>query len=204
MCFSKKLNIIIAIIIVIILGGCSFNRAVTINREEAAIKILIDGTHMNPTLFEIVDENVIKVSRIDGVLEFIRFSGTTTMHPFLEYTDGFSTTELGQQSLSQQQLDVVWGLIENVVANGPDRAFRWLELDGPSAYVWMIVNGQTYWSFYHPNIYTTYDIDIDPWYYRAHQYINRNLLLLTYKLIELSPVPVGGENRPLQTPRDFR
>ena len=192
MLFSKKLVIIIAILI--LLGGCSFNRE---ERPELSMKILFDGDWIEPTLLEVIDGRLIAsvVNYASPITS--SFTVTVTCSSFTD-DSGFRITEKGRINLSRQQLEVIVDLTEKVIANGPDREFERMRVLGPVDYVWMIVDGQIYWSLYLIDVNRLSDDD------PHHQYVNKYLLSLAYSLIELSPFPVGGERGPLRTPRDFR
>ena len=75
--------------------------------------------------------------------------------------------------------------------------------DGECSYVSMVIGNQTFWSLYHPNIELDIALNRIQSDDLLYHYYNRELLQLVYKLIELSPAPVGGEYNPLRTPRDL-
>jgi len=90
----------------------------------------------------------------------------------------------GEVELSQQDLDSIWRLLHRVVNDDGDREFEWVtSIRGPIPYVWTIVDDEMYWSFYNN--------DVNSASRHRLQYINRDVLLLAYALIDLSPVPVG-------------
>jgi len=101
--------------------------------------------------------------------------------------------------LSQNQLNTVWRLIENIVEGDLDREFEWSPISGHIDYVWAIIDDNMYWSLYDSNINDTSRANRE-WRQWTQGYVNRELLLLTYELINLSPITVGGERNPIMTP----
>jgi len=205
MLLSKKFILIVAITIILL--ACILIWVNNLVRSDMNIRILIDGSWMKPTLLE-VDGDVLTISIIEGdVINQLQDSILT--YSFFENYNDFSIVEIGRLELSQWQLNRVRRLTRNVVANGFDRKFEWVGRSGPVHYVWMVADGSPiYWSLYHPHINYTLrmqnlnGIQTLGWFYEY--FYDRDLLLLTYRLIELSPVIIGNENFPLQTPRDFR
>jgi len=201
MSYPKKLVFIV--VILIMLGGCTFNRVENIETNgverteipELHMRILFNGDWIEPTLLEIVDGSL-TASTVDNFNPGGFHLNLTCS--FFADDSGFLIEEKGQINLSRQQLDAIWGLTEKVIENGPDREFEQMRVLGPMNYVWMIIDGQIYWSLYLSNIdgarsHDAYD-----------EYTSKYLLRLAYSLIELSPFPVGGERSPLSTPRDFQ
>jgi len=195
MFFSKRIILIITIAIILVV--CIFIWIKNISRSEVNIKILIDGSHINPTLLELADGNALEISTIDdGNTNPWRLSLLT--HSFFENDNDFLIEEIEWVEFSQRQLNQIRRLTRNIVANGPDREFEWSHIDGPVVYLWAIINGEMYWSLYVGHLEDSFSE-----FMLERGYINSDLLLLVYELIELSSVPIGGEFNPLQTPRDF-
>ena len=117
--------------------------------------------------------------------------------PYIEYIiQGIHRRYVVQETamqLSSEQLQEILILVDNVASNNGDREFH---LGRPSLgynpYVWAIINGNVYWTFYDR---------VEHFYHngqpREHliEYANFDLLELAYKLVDLSPLPVGGECR---------
>jgi len=217
MFFSKKLILIITVIV--LLGIGIFIWIGNVDGEEISIKILISG-NVTPTLIELVDGNVLEITLINNF--FTPYSDVTeydelfTRENIFGYStiDGFIIPKFYSPSrgeymystiisnerlyLSRAQMNTLRRLIRNVTRRKPDREFEGLSFESNFIeYVWAIIDGEIYWSLYHPNIDESQREDL------RYQYLNRDLLMLTYELIKISPVPVGGEWNPLETPRDF-
>lgn len=97
----------------------------------------------------------------------------------------------GERVLSQRQLNNIWQLTETVITNGSDSdaEFEWMS---HGSYVWAIIDGKMYWSFYDSDIKLSARPDDDATHY------NDELLLLAYYLIDLSPIKVGYEMREMK------
>ena len=172
MCVDKIFTFIIAI--AFILGGCTSDMA---NKN---VKILIGGgPGTDFCLFELVSENVFEVT-------------LCSIKTFDMQEADFIDEIIDVKRLNfLRQSDNIWSLIKNIEDNGTNEKF-YFPVDDVS-YVWAIIDGKMYWSIY------VSDFDKENYF---SQYVNKNLLSLAYKLIELSPVQVGGEHNPLKIPNN--
>ena len=145
-------------------------------------------------IWYVVDNNLSdKVFDITQLDDFISKAPRieTTIHVF-----GDSHNEVIDEwliELSQEQLESVKRMVRNIARNREDREFEWVSgMLGHIPYVWVIIDDKMYWSYYTHDTNRYYPRDMS-------RYINNHLLSLAYKLIDLSPEPVGGEN-PFPTP----
>ena len=106
--------------------------------------------------------------------------------------------EIETFDLSTEELRGLQRLVEKVVRGGEDGDFKRPSLTtGNLPFVWAIIDGNNYWSFY------LYDFRQESWIYRwldgrrnaqdYRPYMNNQLLSLAYRLIDISPVPIGDE-----------
>ena len=89
-----------------------------------------------------------------------------------------------KMNLSAYQLTDVLQLVENIARRRTDREFEFAPVLGHTPYVWAIINGNMYWTYYTG--------DVRNLSREIRRYVNNDLLALAYKLIELSPIPVFG------------
>jgi len=101
--------------------------------------------------------------------------------------------------LSSEQLRDIQKLVESVVRNGSDGEFaRTPFVRGHLPHVWAIIDGNLYWSYYTSDFREEARRNRQFFGLRAErdfrQYKNHELLTLAYRLIDLSPIPIGGEH----------
>ena len=195
--FISKLIIFISAIL-FILTGCT--STISLNTAPRDIVIFISGAPFAyNTVFELVDEYTFEVASTPTHITWGSSNNDTRETELRHSIIGLISSNVidrGYFEVSENNANAVWGLIENVAANEPDRYFQMTVsmsnvifdfADG--IYVRAIIDGTRYWSVFHP------DIDNAPeyWLEELHQYVNRDLLLLTYKLMDLSPIQVLAE-----------
>jgi len=187
------------------LGGCSSNEAEEANPRDISILIgrtsqelnliELDGDKLIVTLFSlgwrsdfaVLEENVFNERLLDDFrAKFWRFPMNLE-----DRSPGLVRVIIEKETieLSQSQLNAIWRLIENVVDGEADREFELAPVLGHIDYVWAIVDGYTYWSLYESNVDSTGNRNqiSREWHQFIVPYVNRDLLLLVYRLIELSP-----------------
>jgi len=215
--YKSILGVILCVaVMVFILVGCSSNMKDSSPRD---IELLIGGYVNTSTLFRL-NENTLSVilfsnawalplpSARQGVdvfdesmlEDFIdRFPMVTPLSKYPHTPAGSFRRVLDSVTLelSPQQLASIWNRIDEVITDNNDSEFQWVEhILGHNYYVWAIVDEISFWSFYERD-FNAGDRD---WRRTMELYINRELLLLAYELIDLSPIPVGNEHNPLRTP----
>jgi len=213
--FSYK-NIAIFLILIFILSGCTIND----NTELPSITMLIAGHGGTvPTVLEVTDGNALQVTVVtdsflsddsgDNYELFTRqsiigdplidryivaplesqYNGLQYWHPTI--------FDSGEIYLSESEVNRIRRLARNVTTHA-EQEFVHPPIRGRITFVWVLIDGKMYWSMYLPHLDL---IERD-----EREFFNRDLLLLAYELIELSPVPVGANEffDSLETPRDFR
>jgi len=211
----------IALIIILMLGGCAANGKYLTNMADSTstnVRMLIGWGGRPYTLIELVNNSIFEVALISQ--SWTEYSSITRddfdvfdetllddfaladsklyeilSNPFTREIHVREFINKGEAELSQQQWDNIWHLVENIASNDADGAFDWAPVHG-LPYVWAIIDGSFYWSLFHLSI------DDSPRRYRReiNPFINRDLMLLANELIYLSPVLVGGEHNPVIWP----
>jgi len=134
-----------------------------------------------------VDDFITKAPRINSILNFTI--------PHVEYP--YEIVDEGTLELSEEQLENIKNLIGNIARSRVDREFeRPKNVWGRLTYVWVIIDGNIYWSLYESNI----DILEQKLHRYINPYVNRDVLLLAYELIDSSPITIGWESSPLRMP----
>jgi len=82
-----------------------------------------------------------------------------------------------QRVLSERQLNNIWTLAENVVTGNTGTGIK---LSNPSRYVWAIVDGEMYQSYFAYDMYISLR--------ENNRELNKNLMYLVYYFIDLSPI----------------
>jgi hypothetical protein len=192
------------VIILLVLGGCVSNMPELPPTRDVRIWFGIGEGEF--TLFELVGENVFDVTLLGDMSNSFFVSkrnrfDESRLDEFINSAPGLSGLRITSEGWFrriisrgrldfQQQSDVIWELIDNVVENGPNKEFERLSFSGDFNLFFAIIDGEMYWSLY--------DIKSNPIF---PEYVNDELLLLAYELIDLSPIPVGGAANPLKTPK---
>jgi len=182
--------------------GCTSNNSV--EWSSSNIKILMGNSgFIYPTFYiESIEPNILRFVSFGSVgsvedYNFDVFDATLiddfiSKEPFIEFilsslqpSQCFNNVITNEWMLefSQDQLDHVLSLVENVVRNRPDGEFEPAGL-GWLPYVWLIIDGNMYWSFY--------TVNIDEWDVENPPHINNELLYLIYEIIDLSPYSIRG------------
>ena len=191
----KRAYKIFICIMAIMLVGCARNVLEPTNRD---VRLFIRGNAGYDILFELIDENTFVVKEIVAfvgspysVSSEIIFDETWFEDfdsKFSIYEEGFgfalssSDIERGlfreivnmqEIQLTRRQSIYVYNLIDHIIRSGVAGEFGWLPMLGENInYVLAIIDGEAYWS----------------WNVRMPGYYNENLMRLTEKLFELSPV----------------
>ena len=212
-----SLSAVCSFVIMLILGGCASvtdaDEAMPIPRD---IKILISGNlqfHMpHHTLIHITNGNVLEhttffqfgpilpeheesYAAIASIASAAMFDNTLLN----DFVSGYgqnviATIDIGWEHrvsshadrvLSQRQLNNIWELTANVVSGGSEMFYG--PGEGFSHFVWAIIDGEMYWSLYGR------DVNVASSYHSAHlmEFINMDLVLLTYYFIDLLPSARG-------------
>jgi len=216
--FSYK-NIAVFLILMFILSGCAMDD----NTELPNITMLIAGHgSVAPTILEIIDENILQVTVVHENLFHADIVDVDSYELFTresiigdQWIDDFivppslddtlfpepenwyrKIADSGEIHLSESQVNRIRRLARNVAAR-EEQEFEHPPIRGNITFVWVNIDDKMYWSMYLPHLSL---IERD-----EREFFNRDLLLLAYELIELSPVPVGADDffSPLETPRDF-
>lgn len=212
----KKVTLIVALFLVCALIFVWFG---CIHRTNPNVRLLIVGDYTFSILLEITDENVLRVNIFRSAFHYSSEPSIATFNESLlnDFRDRINDYVIhddeyarphrrwlhrlprrtrgvfnrGEVQLSEEQSNIVRGLIENVTANNPDREFEpmpFVAWGARDAYVWAIIDDEMYWTFFPPGIRY---IDLtEDW---VDDYINWDLFLLVDELIELSPIPVRAE-----------
>ncbi|MCL2286025.1 MAG: hypothetical protein FWC32_06615 [Firmicutes bacterium] len=144
--------------------------------------------------FTLLDDFIAKAPRINYVI------GNRNLRNVSNYT----IINQGVLELSSEQSDRITNMIGNVAKGRVDNEFRRPSgMFGEFIYVWMIIDDNMYWSLYEPTIDAFDNFDRATRRSvrrRLREYTNSNVLNLAYELVDLSPILVGWEHDPLQTP----
>jgi len=199
-----KFTLLVAML-VFLFAGCTSDRVVEI--PSRSVRILMSSLHARQsTLVEFIEPNVVNFVSFGRVRSSERYSSivfdTTLLDNFVlnahlmelilplhhfHLADSIIINEWTLELLDEQ-LNHVRSLIENVARNRADREFELAPIVGNIPYVWAIIDNDMYWSLYTSDVYS------DSWTRRdRRRYFNSDMLQLTYKLIDLSPYPVGSE-----------
>jgi len=194
--------IFFAIIILFTFTGCSSNSADELSARSVRILLGRVGTRY-ATYIEFVEPNKINIVLFGREPLPIPHSSIafdmTLLDDFISNSQDmelvFPSANWGNSviidewtfELSEEQLDHICSLIENVVRNRADREFELAPMLGWIPYVWAIIDNNMYWSLYTSDIYS------DSWTRRdRRRYMNSDLLAFVYELIDLSPYPVSS------------
>ena len=199
-------SIIFIIAIMLVLGGCDYDMLESLNNipdnmaESAnmSVRLFVSGDVDNNISFEFIDEDTFVVKEIatrrspyntqnpETLFDETLLDDFCSKFPMLEegvalssfsierglFREVVNTQEI---QLTTEQSTYIRNLIVNIIRNGADRDFEWLPMQGENLnYVLAIIDGKAYWS----------------WSVAMPEYYNENLLRLTDKLIELSPIDV--------------
>jgi len=189
--------IILIITVLFILTGCT--STMPVNTAPRDVRILIDGgPYSYSTLFELMDEKVFEVASTSSHISWISINNVANepgrRRSTINSISSSGIRERDKFELLEEYSNIIWGLIENVATNEADITFEWKPILGLADYIYVqaIIDGRMYWSVWHPDI----DNAPDYWLDELHEYVNRDLLLLTYELIDLSPIQVLAELEP--------
>jgi len=205
---SKIMAFAVAIVFALTLTACN-SYEVPEYRLNRDVRILFGGRGMGTfTLFELTSENTFEVIRFNSgftqrrdvsaerIFDESILDDFASKSPWLsnilsvDFTENYSHYvrtygNWGELRLSRRQADIVWDLIENIANNDADRKFETVPGDGRFGYVWAIIDGEMYWSYY---LWPAHEIDEHS---RFYPFVNPNLMPLAYELIDLSPAPFG-------------
>jgi len=206
---KKLVSVAIVCVMLLTIGSCSFYVS---NLEIRNVRLFIAGDFRDAYLLEFVDGNVFNITAFDGVrvpvntqedLLYDFFATPTMMHSRLvaSRNSGLEQGYLrrirdeGTIELSRRQSDTIQRLIRDVARGEADTEFYGSPeqiIAGNHLWIWMIIDGEMYWSLYSNDINAA---QRHPEHSFVSRYFNRNLLLLAYELINLSPIDLR-----LQTP----
>ena len=214
-----KLKIVIAVIVVIIIAAIIAIYAVVSSRSrkdenvviEREIKIFMSAVggfvgddrnyfieYIYPNIFRFTsfESSTIRQQSERTGLDITRFEEYLSrplpmdiIFPLSERTIYVRSHEW-EVILSQEEINSIYNLVENVARRRVDREFEVYETTGRVPYIFAIIDGNMYWTIYVPN-----RIDI-PMTRRERRYINENLSPLIHALIDLSPYPIQGWETP--------
>ena len=192
--------LLMSIVLTLMFGGCASD----MTEPPESIRIFMGAEHGGVpfALFEL-SENTLQITALGRAIGlFLPHEELFDVSLFYDFIDripniywilrnsrpiilgsAYDVVRKANRELSQRQLNNVLELVENVVRHRADREFERAPFlsDEAHRYVWAIIDGEMYWSLYSSNI----NADILS---RHSAYVNRNLLLLTYYLIDLSPI----------------
>jgi len=98
-----------------------------------------------------------------------------------------------RMELSPSQFNDIMLLVDNLASNAADREFELVSTAlGHLPYVWAIVDGNMYWTYFSPNINHCLEY-MRPCDHTIRHYVNVDLMELATTLIGLSPLPVGSD-----------
>jgi len=198
--FNKTFFALVMFVVVFALAGCVFRMEEPTPRN---VRMWIGGGTEN-VLLELNGNILTSVAFSGGLRHDANFPSELTFDDILLYDfvekapaigEMFSVDshrredrvrrifDTGEVELSQQDLDYVWRLLHRAANGDGNRDFYEASIRGHLEYVWAIIDDEVYWSLYHPSLNNISQ--------HRRQYINREVLLLAYALIDLSPVPVG-------------
>jgi len=195
----SKIVLSLIVIMIFILGGCTSNVEDT---SPTSIRVLYGWGGGRPyILFDLACDNNLEVKLINsGFINSrdILHDGTfdaTIVNDFMQsvpelYRAFSDTCELNSTlirdivkreniEISQYQLDTIFNLLETVVRNGSDGEFRRAPVRYGLPYIWVIIDGELYWSLVYSNL--------DNVTRSLRRYVNRDLLLLVSEISILSP-----------------
>ncbi|MBP3539697.1 MAG: hypothetical protein J6J62_07620 [Oscillospiraceae bacterium] len=169
---KKTFLLVSFVLILIFVGGCESN-----SMSNHTTKLVVYGFHQ-PYLFTVTNSEDIKVSTGPMNFDFEK----------LEFTGEVESSENLKLS-AKDKLDIT-KLVEDVIASTSENSKNqsYMDVDEVAA----LINGKMYHSIY---VTDTEKTSIES------RYLNRELLNLTYKLIELSPIKVGGDQNPIIIPK---
>jgi len=201
----------LVIVIILVLGSCVFNMTET---EVRDVRLFIAGDFRDSYFLEVVDGNFFKATIFnkagvnpDELQEYFAFdepllddffADPSMMERLLLVNRNYMLErgyvrfirDKGTIEISQRQSNTVQRLIRNVARGEANTEFYGLESwSGNFLWVWAIIDGEMYWSLYIEDVHSIRVQSDDPEY----RYFNRDLLLLTYELINLSPIDLGLE-----------
>jgi len=194
MFFRKIMMLVLTCVIIFI--GCT---STVVESKPREIKVLISTSSgfVHNTLFELIDEEVLEVTVFDAWWYPYPFTGdiifdNARFYDFyyeqgvrLHNTNTYWVYSSGKKVLSQRQLNNIWDLTAAVVRNGAGLKFE-QPYEGHPTYVWVSIDGEIYWSYYVSDIDRIPSAELDG----LHELIDRDLLMLVYYLIDISPIQV--------------